>query len=279
MTVLYVVSTPLGNLDDITFRAVNVLREVGAIASEDTRTTGRLLAHFEIKTRLLSYHEHSKPHQIKRILDLLTEHDVALVSEAGTPLLSDPGYKLVQAAIQHGFDVVAIPGASALLTALPVSGLPTDQFLFVGFLPRKSTARQTLFEQLRSQLATLIFYESPHRVQASLVDMAAVFGNDRSIAVCRELTKLHEEIWRGTLAQAVDAWAERTPRGEFTLVVAGAPEAENWSQEAVEQAIVDAIAGGTRRKDAVKLVTQQSGWLKRDVYALAERMKKEHLAT
>jgi len=274
MGILYLVSTPLGNLEDITFRAVKILREVGCIASEDTRTTGRLLAHFEIKTNLISYHEHSKPHQLKRIVDMLTEHDVALVSEAGTPLLSDPGYKLVRATIEHGLEVVAIPGASALLTALPVSGLPTDRFLFMGFLPRKSAARRTLFEQLTAQSATLVFYESPHRLQASLLDMATVFGAERQIAICRELTKLHEEIWRGTLGRAGEVWAERTPRGEFTLVVDGAPEEENWSEEAVQQALVAAMTGGLDRKNAVKQVRQQSGWPKREVYALAERVKR-----
>jgi len=274
MGILYLVSTPLGNLEDITFRAIRILHEVGMIASEDTRTTGRLLAHFEIKTSLISYHEHSKPHQLKRILDMLTEQDVALVSEAGTPLLSDPGYKLVRAAIEHGIEVVAIPGASALLTALPVSGLPTDRFLFVGFLPRKSAARRSLFEQLTAQSATLIFYESPHRLQASLLDMMTVFGVERLIAVCRELTKLHEEIWRGTLGQASEVWAKRNPRGEFTLVVTGVSAEENSSEEAVQSALISAMTDGLSRKDAIKQVMQQSRWPKRDVYALAEQVKR-----
>jgi len=272
--ILYIVPTPLGNLEDITLRALRILREVSLIATEDTRTTGRLLKHFEISCPLISYHEHSKGTRLEQVLEALTKGDVALVSEAGTPLLSDPGYKLVRAAIEQDFEVISLPGPSALTAALPASGLPTDQFLFLGFLPRKSSERRRMIEDISEQLATLIFFETPHRLRAALADMIEILGGERSIAVCRELTKLHEEIWRGTLAGASQEWNEREPRGEFTLVVAGAtPTVAGWNESQVEAALAEALAAGMTTKDAVRQVTDQSGWPKRKVYALAQGMK------
>jgi 16S rRNA (cytidine1402-2'-O)-methyltransferase len=273
MTTLYIVPTPLGNLEDITLRALRVLRQVSVVATEDTRTTGKLLKHFDINCQMISYHEYSKQSHLERVLDALAQADVALVSEAGTPLLSDPGYKLVQAAIEQGVDIVALPGPSAITTALAASGLPTDRFLFAGFLPRKQTERRKLLTEFAIQTVTLLFFESPHRVQASLADMVDIFGPERSISVCRELTKLHEEIWRGTVAGALKTWTNREPRGEFTLVVSGAAPPAAWNEDQVEQALTQALSAGLTRKDAVRQITDQSGWAKRDVYALAQEIK------
>jgi 16S rRNA (cytidine1402-2'-O)-methyltransferase len=271
---LYIVATPLGNLEDITLRALRTLREVALIATEDTRTTGRLLKHFEISCPMISYYEHNKAMRQEQILAALAEGDVALVSEAGTPLLSDPGYELVQAVIEQNFKVVAIPGPSALTTALPVSGLPTDRFLFIGFLPRKAGERRRRLIEIQAQRATLVFFEVPHRLRDALVDMIDILGADRAIAVCREMTKLYEEIWRGTLAEARQEWMQRDPQGEFTLVVAGAAPEPGWDQSMVEDALAEALAAGTSVKDAVRAVTKRSGWPKRDVYSLAQAVKK-----
>ena len=273
MGTLYIVPTPLGNLEDITLRAVRILGQVDLIATEDTRTTGKLLKHLEISCPMVSYFEHSNPAQRRRVLDALESGDVALVSEAGTPLLSDPGYVLVQAAIKKNIPVVPLPGPSALTTALSASGLPTDQFLFLGFLPRKAGERQRLLARVSEQKATLVFFESPHRLQNTLADIVDTLGGDRHIAMCRELTKLYEEIWRGTVADAQKEWAEREPRGEFTLVVAGADPPAAWDKAQVELALNEALAAGATAKDAVRQVTDSSGWPKRKVYAMIQNIK------
>jgi 16S rRNA (cytidine1402-2'-O)-methyltransferase len=273
MGILYLVATPLGNLEDITLRALRVLRQVSLIAAEDTRTTSQLLQHFEIRNSLVSYYEHNKLTRQEQILAALAEGDVALVSDAGTPLFSDPGYELVRAAIEAGFAVVSIPGPSALTSALPASGLPTDQFLFAGFLPRKTGERRRRLQEVRGQPATLVFYESPHRLRETLADMIEILGGERAIAVCRELTKLHEEIWRGSLAGAQQEWAGRKPRGEFTLVVAGAPPPTEWAESQVRAALTQALVAGMSPKEAVQQVTTQSGWPRRTVYALAQKLK------
>jgi 16S rRNA (cytidine1402-2'-O)-methyltransferase len=272
---LYVVATPLGNLEDITLRALRILREVTLIATEDTRTTGRLLKHFEISCPMVSYYEHNKLVRLERVLAALAQGDVALVSEAGTPLLSDPGYELVQAALSEGFDVVSIPGPSALTAALPASGLPPDRFLFLGFLPRKAAERRRLLTDLTAEPATLVCFEAPHRLPASLADLVDILGGERKIAVCRELTKLYEEIWRGTLAEAQQEWTERKPRGEFTLVVAGAAPPPAWSETQVTTALSEALERGLTAKTAVQQITARSGWPKRDVYALAQQIKSD----
>lgn len=273
MGTLYIVATPLGNLEDITLRALRILQEVSLIATEDTRTTGRLLKHFDIHCPMLSYHEHNKIARLDRVLEALDQGDVALVSEAGTPLLSDPGYELVQAALAQGVQVVSIPGPSALMAALSVSGLPPDRFLFLGFLPRKATDRRGVLAEFKSQPVTLIFFESPHRLQAALADMVDLLGGDRNIAVCRELTKLYEEIWRGTLAEAAQDWTQREPKGEFTLVVSGAAASAAWNEAQVEAALTNALAAGVKPSQAVRQVTDESGWSKREVYALALKLK------
>jgi 16S rRNA (cytidine1402-2'-O)-methyltransferase len=271
---LYIVATPLGNLEDITLRALRILGQVSLIATEDTRTTGRLLKHFDLDRPMVSYYEHNKVTRLERIMEALTQGDVALVSEAGAPLFSDPGYELVRTAIERGFEVVSIPGPSALTAALPVSGLPLDRFLFLGFLPRKPVARRRLLAEVEPQRATLVFFEAPHRLPETLADMVDILGATRAVAVCRELTKLYEEVWRGTLAEAQQEWSQREPRGEFTLVVAGAASPPIWDKTQVEAALTEVMTAGISSKDAAKRVATQSGWSKREVYALAQQVKK-----
>ena len=218
MPVLYVIATPIGNLEDISLRALRLLREVKLIAAEDTRTTRHLLNAHNIKTPLTSYHEHSKRAKLDYLLNYLEKEDLALVSEAGMPGLSDPGYELIVAAIERGISVVPIPGASAVITALVVSGLPTDQFLYVGFLPRRKGQRQRLLSSIVDEPRTIVAFETPHRLSKALSDIEEILGN-RRLSVCRELTKVHEEIFRGRVSQAREHFAE--PRGEFTLVIEG----------------------------------------------------------
>jgi 16S rRNA (cytidine1402-2'-O)-methyltransferase len=274
MGTLYIVATPLGNLEDITLRALRILGQVSLIATEDTRTTGRLLKHFDLDRPMVSYYEHNKVTRLERIMEALSQGDVALVSEAGTPLFSDPGYELVRTAIERGFEVVSIPGPSALTAALPVSGLPLDRFLFLGFLPRKSVARRRLLAEVEPQRSTLVFFEAPHRLQETLADMVDILGATRIVAVCRELTKLYEEVWRGTLAEAQQEWNQRELRGEFTLVVAGAATPSIWDKTQVETALIEVMAAGISSKDAAKQVAARSGWSKREVYALTQQVKK-----
>jgi 16S rRNA (cytidine1402-2'-O)-methyltransferase len=218
MPVLYVIATPIGNLEDISLRALRLLREVKLIAAEDTRTTRRLLNAYNIKTPLTSYHEHSKRAKLDYLLDYLEKEDLALVSEAGMPGLSDPGYELIIAAIERGICVVPIPGASAVITALVVSGLPTDQFFYVGFLPRRKGQRQRLLSSIVDEPRTIVAFETPHRLGDALNDIEEILG-DRRLSVCRELTKVHEEIFRGRVSQAREHFVE--PRGEFSLVIEG----------------------------------------------------------
>jgi len=216
--VLYVIATPIGNLEDISLRALRLLREVKLIAAEDTRTTRHLLNAHDIKTPLTSYHEHSKRAKLDYLLNYLEKEDLALVSEAGMPGLSDPGYELIVAAIERGISVVPIPGASAVITALVVSGLPTDQFLYLGFLPRRKGQRQRLLSSIVDEPRTIVAFETPHRLKEALSDIEEILGN-RRLSVCRELTKVHEEIFRGRVSQAREHFAE--PRGEFSLVIEG----------------------------------------------------------
>ncbi len=219
--VLYVVSTPIGNLEDITLRALRVLREVDLIAAEDTRHTLRLLNHFGIHAPLTSYFEGNELKKREFLLSRLIQGDrVGLVSDAGTPGISDPGYRLIRLAIEHEIQVIPIPGPSAVITALSISGLPTDAFLFKGFLPNKSKKRRDLLKQLEEVKETLIFYESPHRVVGTLRDILEIFG-DREMALTRELTKIYEEILRGKVTEILQALKDRKIKGEITLVISG----------------------------------------------------------
>ncbi|MBN1309881.1 MAG: 16S rRNA (cytidine(1402)-2'-O)-methyltransferase [Anaerolineae bacterium] len=266
---LYIVPTPIGNLEDITLRALRILDEASLIAAEDTRTTKRLLEHFEIKTPLTSYHEHNKLAKLDSILTALQTGDVALVSDAGTPGLSDPGYELIRAAIEHAVPVIPLPGPSALLPALVASGLPTDNFLYLGFLPRKAAARRAVLGKLVDLPYTLVLYEAPHRLLDTLVDLSAVLGT-RQIAVARELTKLYEQVWRGTVDEAIDYFEQSKPRGEFTLVIAGAPSdvKQSWTEEQVKAALAARLAAGEPRSTAARAVAEESGWPRRTVYDL-----------
>ncbi len=269
MGVLYVVATPIGNLEDITLRALRVLREVGLIAAEDTRTTVKLLNRFKISTPMVSFFEHNELVRRDEILQALERQDVALVSEAGMPTISDPGYRLVQAAIAQGVSVVPVPGPSAVLAALAVSGLPTDSFLFLGFLPRRRGARQRRLAAVRDQPETLICFEAPHRLLTTLRDMKEILG-DRQLAVACELTKMYEEVWRGTVSGALEHFEQRQPRGEFTLVVGGALKEESvWEETRVRQALAELISVGVTRRDAAAQVATLAQWSKRAVYRLA----------
>jgi 16S rRNA (cytidine1402-2'-O)-methyltransferase len=221
MGILYIVATPIGNLEDMTFRAVRVLQEAALIAAEDTRKTRRLLDAYGIKTPMTSYYEHSKSAKLDYILECLNDSDVALVSEAGTPGLNDPGYDLIVAAIKRKIQVVPIPGPSIVVTALVASGLPTDRFTYLGFLPHKIGDRQRFLRSVADEPATLIVLETPHRLKEALADIYKILG-DRRIAVCREVTKLHEEIFRGAVSSALEHFTG--PRGEFAMVIDGKRE-------------------------------------------------------
>ncbi len=269
MGTLYIVPTPIGNLDDITLRAVKVLRDASLIAAEDTRRAAILLAHFDLHTPVTSYFEHNKLSKLDQLLSALEQGDIALISEAGTPGLSDPGYELVRSAIERGHLIVPLPGATAAIPALVASGLPTDSFIYVGFLSRKAGDRTRALEALKFERRTMIFYEAPHRVRATLGDMLAVFG-DRSICVARELTKVHEEIWRGSISGALQRFGAEA-LGEFVLVVAGAPEAERWGEDRVRAALQAEVGHGTSASEAARRVAEASGWNKRAVYALLNK--------
>lgn len=219
--VLYIVATPIGNLEDITLRALRVLAEVQLIAAEDTRTARKLLNRYNISSRLTSYFEHNKRGKMPQLLELLKEKDIALISEAGMPGISDPGYELIRGAIEKGIKVEVIPGASSLTTAVAASGLPADQFIYTGFLPRKKGEKRRLLATLSEEIRTIVCFESPYRILDSLQAIMDTMG-DRNIAVCRELTKLHEETFRGPVSEAIEYF--KKPRGEFTLVIQGAIE-------------------------------------------------------
>lgn len=271
MGTLYIVPTPIGNLEDITLRALRVLREARLIAAEDTRTTRKLLARYDITTPMTSYHEHNKLAKLDTIFDALSEGDVALVSDAGTPGISDPGFELIQEALARGVPVVPLPGPSAVVAALIGSGLPTDRFLFVGFLPRQPAALRRTLAELAPLHATLIAYESPNRLVATLDAAREVLG-DRPAVVARELTKLHEELRRGTLSTLADHFRAHPPRGEITLVIGGASEAPSaapWDEHAVRRALRERLARGEPRSAAARAVAEESGWNRRDVYNLS----------
>jgi len=265
---LYLVATPIGNLEDITLRALRLLKEVGHIASEDTRHTGRLLQHYGIETPQISYHEHNKRARLGRILRTLETEDVALVSDAGTPGLSDPGYELVRAALDAGHIVRPIPGASAPVAALIASGLPSDAFLYLGYLPRQAAERRRLLKAMASEPRTLVLFEAPHRMRSALADLVRALGGERPAAACRELTKLHEEIRRGTLSSLQAYFADNPPRGEFTLVVGGA-SAATWDEAGVRKELRRRRRLGESPTRAARAVAEASGWTRRDVYRLA----------
>lgn len=274
MGILYLVATPIGNLEDMSPRAVRILKEAVLIAAEDTRHTGKLLKYFEIETPTTSYFEHNKLNKLDFILDKLSGGDVALVSDAGTPAINDPGYELVKAALASHYDVRPIPGASAPIVALTVSGLPTDAFLYLGYLPHKTSERHTRLQEIKHQPYTLIFLESPYRVVEALEDILSMLGN-RKICVAREMTKMFEEYWRGDLNGAVEYFKSQPVRGEFTLVVEGRTkdESELWSEDELRSAIERELKTEKSAKEISAELAKQSGWNKKEIYTLINQNK------
>jgi len=274
MPTLYVVATPIGNLEDITLRALRVLREVALIAAEDTRTAHKLLARHDIHTPLTSFFEHSRLQKLDYLLQTLAEQDVALISEAGMPGLSDPGYELIRAAIERGIPVVPIPGPSAITTALAVSGLPSDQFVYLGFLPRRPAERRRLLSAVAAEPRTLVAFEAPHRLLACLADIASILGEQRRLAVCRELTKAFEEVRRETAAEALAHFRTMAPRGEFTLVIEGATAVSQAASLSpgdtaqVRERVASLVAAGLPRREALRQVARETGLPRRDIYRL-----------
>jgi 16S rRNA (cytidine1402-2'-O)-methyltransferase len=263
MPSLYIVATPIGNLEDISHRAIKTLNEVKLIAAEDTRKTRILLDKYGIKTPLTSYYEHNKIEKIGYILGQLEEIDLALVSEAGMPGLSDPGYELIAAAIEKGVPVIPIPGPSAIVAALAASGLPTDRFIFIGFLPRRIGERRQALESVAGETGTIIAYEAPHRLKEALNDIIYVLG-DRRIAVCREITKIYEEIFRGKVSEAQQHFDD--PRGEFTLVIEGKSKEKPRLTEDVVQKLEALQQSGMGAREAVAKVAKETGLSKKEVY-------------
>jgi 16S rRNA (cytidine1402-2'-O)-methyltransferase len=274
MPALYVVATPIGNLEDITLRAIRVLGEVGLIAAEDTRRTRILLNAHGIKTPMTSYHEHNRKAKLGYLLDYLQTGDVALVSEAGTPGLSDPGHELMVAAAERGIRVVPIPGASAVATALSAAALPMGRFTFVGFLPRKKSERVRLLRSMAREQGMIVAFESPHRLAASLADMLPVLGN-RRVAIAREMTKVHEEIFRGTIEGAMEHFQQ--PRGEFTLVIEGnkAEEEKPALTAGVEDELRSLLNQGMGAKEAAARVSASTGVARKELYRLCLKLKPE----
>ncbi|MFC1908088.1 16S rRNA (cytidine(1402)-2'-O)-methyltransferase [Chloroflexota bacterium] len=264
MPTLYVVATPIGNLEDISLRALRTLREVELIAAEDTRKTKRLLTTYDIKTRVTSYHEHNKRTKLDYILNHLKEEDIALVSNAGMPSISDPGYELIVAATQKGIPVVPIPGPSVVITALVISGLPTERFIYIGFLPHKAHGRRHLLESIADEYGTIVALESPHRLLAALNDILFILG-DRRVAVCRELTKIYEEVFRGTISQTIEYFTE--PRGEFTLVIEGKKDRDKPQlTDDIESQLHHMRLSGMAAKETIAKVAGETGLSKKELY-------------
>ncbi|HLK48832.1 MAG TPA: 16S rRNA (cytidine(1402)-2'-O)-methyltransferase [Bryobacteraceae bacterium] len=270
---LYVVATPIGNLEDITYRAVRVLGEAGLIACEDTRQTRKLLDHYGIRKPTVSYHEHNEAERAAELAERLRGGEtIALVSDAGVPLISDPGYRLVRAALDAGIEVQPVPGPSAALAALAASGLPTDAFHFGGFLPAKAGPRARVLQELAGQTATLIFYEAPHRILETLEAVEQILGQ-RPVAVARELTKIHEEFLRGPVAEVRAQLAARAAiKGEITLLV-GKATSPAVDTTPIEDAVAGLVRAGAPRMDAIKQVARQRGLSKREVYERLLKVK------
>lgn len=271
MPTLYIIATPIGNLEDISLRALRLLDQVALIAAEDTRTTQHLLKKYKIETALTSYYEHNKLSKLDHLISVLKENDVALVSEAGMPGISDTGIELVNAALENNIAVVPVPGASAIVTAAAASGLPVKEFIYLGFLPRRKGERSRLLGSVAEQPRTMVIFESPHRLCRSLEDMLEVLG-DRRIAVCRELTKLHEEIFRGTVREAIEHF--KSPVGEFTLVIEGCPEREGQIDDTIEKQLLALYRNGMSAKEAVACISATSGIPKKKIYQSWIRLTK-----
>jgi 16S rRNA (cytidine1402-2'-O)-methyltransferase len=266
---LYIVATPIGNLEDITLRALRILKEVDLIAAEDTRHTQHLLRHFDIRTPLTSYHDHNEQTKARQLVARLQQGEsIALVSDAGTPTISDPGYRLLLEAIQAQIKIVPLPGASALTTVLSASGLPTDRFLFEGFLPAKAGERRDRLQMLRDETGTLIFYEAPHRLKQTLDDIHAIFG-DREMLLAREVTKLHEEFLRGSVSELIQQIDDREIRGEVTLVISGARGENQVSVDQLKSEIEELRSKGMRVKEIAEVLGERYSLAKRELYRIA----------
>ena len=266
---LYVVATPIGNLEDITLRALRVLKEVDVIAAEDTRHTQILLNHYGIRTPLTSYHEHNEKTKARQLMSRLERGEqIALVSDAGTPAISDPGYRLAVEAIQGRIPVIPIPGASALTAVLSAGGLPTDRFVFDGFLPAKKQERRARLRALSSETGTLVIYEAPHRLTETLNDLAEILG-DREIVLAREVSKVHEEFLRGRLTEVAKQVAGREIKGELTLLIGGSRGQSEVSQEQIEEEIRKLKDDGLRVKEIAEILGEKYGYSKKEIYRLA----------
>lgn len=273
---LYLVPTPIGNLKDITLRALEVLKSVDIVAAEDTRQTLKLLNHFEIKKSLMSYHKHNEQEKSEDIIELLKEgHNIAIVTDAGTPGISDPGAVIVKKCINENIDFEVLPGATAITTALVYSGLDTTKFLFRGFIPRENKERKILLNEIKDVKESIILYESPYRVVSTLETLLEYLGN-RNIAVCRELTKLHEEIKRGKIDELIDYFKNTAPKGEFVLVIEGKQQEhidrenkEKWENLSIKDHILNVMESGISKKEAIKYVAKERGLNKNEVYKYA----------
>lgn len=270
---LYIVGTPIGNLEDITFRAIRILKSVNLIAAEDTRHTAKLLHHFQITTPQISYHHHNRMARQIELLNYLKEGDsIALVTDAGMPGISDPGYDLIHACIISDIPVIPIPGPTAAITALSVSGLPTERFVFEGFLPTKTRDRHDRFQHLMTEIRTIIIYEAPHRVLKTLTDLKDVFGNNHQITVGRELTKRYEEFWRGTLEDAILYYQNSQQiKGEFTLIIAGCSKSNylNLTIEQLKTELQQLLEQGMTRSQASRQLAQVTTFSRRQIYDLS----------
>ena len=271
---LYLCATPIGNLEDITFRVLRILKEVDIIAAEDTRNSIKLLNHFEINTPMTSYHEYNKVDKAKVLVDkMLAGQTVALITDAGTPGISDPGEELVRQAVQAGINVTSVPGPAACINALIISGLPTRRFVFEAFLPSDKKERVAVLEELSHETRTMIIYEAPHRLCRTLAELAEILGGDRQIAVCKELTKRHETVYRSDIKGAVDYYNANEPRGEYVLVIAGLnrediirDKQDAWKEMPLEEHLKHYESQGIERREAIKLVAKDRGVPKREIY-------------
>jgi 16S rRNA (cytidine1402-2'-O)-methyltransferase len=270
---LYLVGTPIGNLEDITARALRILQTVETIAAEDTRHTGKLLHHFQIKTPQISYHEHSQQQRTQEIIDRLEAGSlIALVSDAGMPSISDPGYDLVKSCLDRGINVVPIPGVTAVITALAASGLPTDRFIFEGFIPTKNKERKNRLRSIASSIQTIVLYEAPHRLLATLKDLGEVLEAERKIVLARELTKIYEEFWRGSLEEAIKLYeSRREAKGEYTIVIAGKTVSEviSFSDAELKAELERLLAQGLSRSQASRQLAELTSIPRRQIYQLA----------
>ncbi|MEN8240724.1 MAG: 16S rRNA (cytidine(1402)-2'-O)-methyltransferase [Chloroflexota bacterium] len=273
MSTLFLVATPIGNLEDTSARAIRTLKEVGLIAAEDTRHTGKLLRHFEIKTPTTSYYDHNKGQKLSAVLNALESGDVALVSDAGTPGLNDPGYLLVSAALEAGHQVSVIPGPSAPIAALVISGLPTDKFIYLGYLPRKTSERKKVVGEISALPYTLIYFETPHRMDEALQDLEEILG-DRRIAVAGELTKLYEEIFRGKISEARQHFSAHPARGEYTLVIEGQSKAgSRWDEDQLLAALEASTGSDLSPSQLARQLAEKSGWPRREVYNRLNKLR------